>query len=79
MTTTALKKDIHKAVDHVSDNAILKAVYVILKKNTEEEEYQLTPAQKRELDKRLEDHRAGKLKYYTIEQVRKMAYKAIGK
>jgi len=79
MTTTTLKKGIHKAVDHVNDSDILKAVYTILQKNTEEEEYALTPAQKRELDKRLAEHRAGKLKYYTFDQVKKAARKALGK
>ena len=79
MTTTTLKKGIHKAVDHVNDSEILQAVYTILKKNTEEESYELTPAQKRELDKRLAAHRAGKLKYYTFDQVKKEAHKALGK
>lgn len=79
MTTTTLKKDIHKAVDHVNDSDILKAVYTILQKNVEEEEYALTPVQKRELDKRLVEHKSGKLKYYTFDQVKKIARKAIGK
>ena len=79
MTTTTLKKGIHKAVDNVNDNEILKAVYTILQKNSEEELYTLAPAQKRELDKRLAEHKAGKLKYYTFDEVKKAARKALGK
>ena len=79
MTTITLKKGIHKAVDNVNDSEILKAVYTILKKNTEEESYELTAAQKRELDKRLTAHKAGKLKYYTFEEVKKAAFKALAK
>ena len=79
MTTTTLKRGIHKALDHVSDSAILNAVYIILKKNAEEETYTLTTTQKHELDKRLADHKAGKLKYYTFDQVKKAAFKALGK
>ena len=79
MTTNTLKKGIHKAVDHVNDSEILQAVYTILKRTTEEESYELTTAQKRELDKRLADHRARKLKYYTFNQVKKATHKALGK
>ncbi len=79
MTTSTLKKGIHKAVDDVNDSEILQAVYTILKKTTEEESYELTTAQKRELDKRLTNHKSGKLKYYTFNQVKKAAHKALGK
>jgi putative addiction module component (TIGR02574 family) len=78
MTTTTLKKSIHKAVDHVNDSDILKAVYTILQKNAEEE-YTLTTVQKRELDKRLAEHKSGKLKYSTFDEVKKAARKALHK
>ena len=45
----------------------------------EEEATELTTAQKKELDKRLADHKAGKLKYYTIDEVKKAVFKAIKK
>jgi len=79
MTTTTLKKSIHKAVDHVNDNEILRAVYTILQKNAEDIEYTLSAAQKRELDKRLAEHKTGKLKYYTFDEVKKASRKALGK
>jgi len=79
MTTTALKKDIHKAVENTNDNEILKIVRTILKRTSEEEMYELTPAQKRELDKRLAQHKAGKSSYHSLEEVRKNALKALAK
>ena len=80
MKATILRKEIHQAVDNTKDNEILEAVYTILKKASEEDHgHELTPAQKRDLDKRLADHKAGKLKYYTIEQVKKAVSKAIKK
>ena len=79
MTTIALKKDIHKAVENTNDSEILKAVRTILKRTSEEEVYELTPAQKRELDKRLALHKAGKAKYYSLEEVRKNVLKALAK
>ena len=48
-------------------------------KKASEEEHELTAAQKRDLDKRLADHKAGKLKYYTIDQVKKAVSNAIKK
>ena len=81
MKTSILKKEIHQAIDDTKDNEILSAVYTILKKasSTEEELAPLNSAQKKDLDKRLADHKAGKLKYYTIEQVRSSVLSALKK
>lgn len=81
MKTSILKKEIHQAIDDTKDNEILFAVYTILKKasSTEEELASLTSAQKKDLDKRLADHKAGKLKYCTIEQVRSSVLSALKK
>ncbi len=59
------------------DKRILKAVESIL--NPSEQTVDLTSAEKKELDKRLADHKAGKLKYYTIDEVRKAVLQAIKK
>lgn len=81
MKTSTLKKEIYQAIDNTKDNEILEAVYTILKRTVvdEEEASELTTAQKKELDKRLADHKAGKLKYYTIDEVKKAVFKAIKK
>lgn len=81
MKTSTLKKEIYQAIDNTKDNEILEAVYTILKRTVvdEEEATELTTAQKKELDRRLADHKAGKLKYYTIDEVKKAVFKAIKK
>ena len=81
MKTSTLKKEIYHAIDHTKDNEILEAVYTILRRTVleEEESTELTVAQKKDLDKRLVDHKAGKLKYYTLDEVRKAVFKAIKK
>ena len=72
MTTINLKKNIHKAIDKIEDQSLLLAVYTILEKQIEtNEEYELTPAQKKELDRRLANHKSGKSKSYTWEAVKK--------
>ncbi len=78
MKSEKLKKEIHQAIDVVNDDEILYAVYTILKKNAEED-HELTSSQKKELDKRLADHKTGKLKYYTIDEVKKSVRKALKK
>jgi len=82
MKTSVLKKEIHQAIDDTKDNEILEAVYTILRKASREEVEELeelSAAKKKELDKRLADHKAGKLKYYTIDEVRKSVLKALKK
>ena len=81
MKISTLKKEIYQAIDNTKDNEILEAVYTILKRTVveEEETTELTAEQKKDLDKRLADHKAGKLKYYTIDEVRKAVFKAIKK
>lgn len=78
MKSEKLKKEIHQAIDVVNDNEILQVVYTILKKCSEED-IELTEVQKKELDKRLADHKKGKLKYYTIEEVKRSVKKALKK
>jgi putative addiction module component (TIGR02574 family) len=79
MKSSTLKKEIHQAVDVVNDNEILYAIYTILKKNSGEDEWVLTSVQKKELDKRLAEHKSGKLKYYTLDEVKKSIKKSIRK
>lgn len=81
MKTSTLKKEIHQAIDDTKDNEILSAVYTILKKASIDDESfaPLTTTQKKDLDKRLADHKAGKLKYYTIDEVRASVLSALKK
>lgn len=58
MTTAALKKELHQAIDNVSDNVLLEAVYTLLQKNMYM--YELNAGQNKELHRRLAVLEAGK-------------------
>ncbi len=77
MTVAQNKIQLAQKLFQTKDKRILKAIESIL--NPEEEHVELSAAQKKDLDKRLADHKAGKLKYYTIDEVRKAVVKAIKK
>jgi putative addiction module component (TIGR02574 family) len=80
MTQATLKKRIQQALDNTKDDELLQAVYTILKRTVIEQEItSLTATQKKELDQRLAEHKSGKLKYYTLEEVKKTTLKALKK
>lgn len=71
MASINLKKNIHKAVDKINDQELLQAVYTILEREVENaEEYALTSAQKKELERRLTNHKSGKSKSHAWEEVK---------
>jgi hypothetical protein len=72
MTTSLLKKNITKAVNEINDQDFLQAVFTIVSTKTDTD-FELTPALKKELDKRKESHQKGLSKSYTWEQVKKAA------
>jgi putative addiction module component (TIGR02574 family) len=69
MKTTALKKEMHLAIDRIEDSTFLKAIYTIL--NDKSKEYQLTEEDKEEIDRRLDSYEKGKSKLYTWEEVKR--------
>jgi hypothetical protein len=77
MTTTTLKTSIKKQINHVENETNLRSIYAMLKEVLEhyDDGSLLTKEQKTELDKTLSEHKAGKLKYYTIEQAKNIIYK----
>jgi hypothetical protein len=81
MTTTTLKKQLHKAIDDMPDTGFLKAVHALFKEYSlsYDNNYQLSPAEKEELDEQKKLHKAGKTKSYTESQVRKMALSSLKK
>ena len=72
MTTTAIRKKVHQYIDEAEEN-VLEVVYKVLKLSSHNETI-LTNAQKQELDKTLVEHKAGKLKYYSVKQAQNMVY-----
>ena len=73
MTTTTLKKHLHKAIDIIKDEDFLQAVYTIVNEKTHEYEPRLSPEQWAEIDHRVKLHKAGKSKSYSLEEVAKYA------
>ncbi|MBI2730851.1 MAG: addiction module protein [Sphingobacteriales bacterium] len=71
MTTTLLKKKLTKAINEIEDEQFLKALDTIVSSKQEDEMiYELSAAQKKELDKRLANYKAGKTKTYSWEEVK---------
>ena len=70
MTATALKKELHKAIDIIEDESFLKAVYTIM--NEKIYDYDLTSEQWTEIEKRRKLYKSGKSQTYTWEEAKKM-------
>ncbi|MCC6690634.1 MAG: addiction module protein [Bacteroidia bacterium] len=72
MTTVQIRKMVHAIIDN-SDDRILKVVYAMLKEyeKVESAPSLLTEEQKKEIDRRWENHKTGKSKSYTIQEVDK--------
>lgn len=76
MTTTAIRKKVHQYIDDIDTN-LLEAVYNMLKLyNDKDDNSMLSKQQKVMLSKTLDDHKNGKLKYYTVQQAKDIIYKA---
>jgi putative addiction module component (TIGR02574 family) len=71
MTTTTLKKRIIQKLDSQNNEALLKAIFTILEESGEEASFNLTPVQKKDLDKRWKEYKSGKSKVYTATEVTK--------
>ncbi len=65
MSTAQLRQRLHDIIDNVEDKK-LKAIYTLLEGDTYE--YSLSPAQKKELDNRLDDYKNGRGNNYTWEE-----------
>lgn len=75
MTAATLRKKVHQYVDDMDEN-VLDVVYRMLKLYKEEESASvMTKEQKIELDRTLTEHKAGKLKYYTLNEAKRVLYK----
>jgi hypothetical protein len=72
MTTTALKKELIKAIGNIDDNSFLEAVYTIVNEKNLEQRYELSPEQWKEIERRQKVHKAGKSKSYSLEETKKM-------
>ena len=70
MTATALKKELYKAISNIEDGPFLQAVYTIINDKRREQEYDLSPEQWTEIEHVQKEHKAGKSKNYSWEEVK---------
>ena len=78
MTTTSLKKQLHKVIDLTTDTTILQAVYTILNRNFNSAN-DLDLEQYKAIDERKKLYSEGKLGTVTREEISKRAYAKIRK
>jgi hypothetical protein len=76
MTTVAIKKELNKAINDISDPDFLSALQTIVNNKRDEEEIrELSTLQKKNLDNRKKRHKNGLSKSYTLTEVRKSLFK----
>ncbi len=76
MTTTALKKEITKAIDTIEDESFLQAIYTIINNRNPRYDFELSDEDIQILKEREVAYKSGKAKTYTREQVDKMVFKS---
>jgi hypothetical protein len=82
MSTTSLKKELHKAIDEMPDSVFLEAINSLFrqyKKNSNSIEFELSDEDKAILDEQKKLHKAGKSKSYSLSEVRKNAISRLGR
>ena len=70
MTTTELKKDIHKYVDCIQDEEYLKGLHALLIDKAAKSTYSLTPEQIRTVKERESEYLRGETKATTWEEAK---------
>jgi hypothetical protein len=73
MTVAQKKNQLAQKVLQTEDKHILKAIELLF--NQEEESFELTDAQKRELDEQLDEIESGKAKFYSLNEAKRMIRK----
>ena len=79
MTKTALKKELHKAIDNIEDDTLLEAIYTILSSQHKQYSLELSEEDWNVVEERRASYEAGKSKAYTIKEVRKRIMKNLSK
>jgi hypothetical protein len=79
MKALAIKKELHHVIDVIEDKEFLKAIYVLLNEKSKEYDYELSDIEKKELDHLSKQHKLGKSKSYSMEEVRTFAHSKLKK
>ena len=75
MTVAQHKIQLAQRLLQTEDKEILKTIELIF--SQEDEHFELSESQKRELDSRLENIESGKAKFYTLDEAKKIVRKNI--
>lgn len=76
MTRTTLRKNIHKAVDSINDDAVLEAVYTLLSKTASfSDDYEWTAKDLKIVEDRKARYLSGKTKSMSMEELNKRVKK----
>lgn len=72
MTTSTIRKNLHKYIDSV-DDSFARVMHTMVQEylSTFNVDSALTEAQEKELDKRIERHKRGESKSYSLAEVKK--------
>jgi len=76
MSTAEIRQRLHEIID-TTENKKLKAIYTLLESDDSDDDYKLSAAQKKELDRRLSDYENGIGKTYTWDETLAMAEQAL--
>lgn len=79
MKTLSIKKELHTAIDVIEDREFLKAIHLLLNEKSKEYTYELSEEEKKELDMLSKQHRSGKTKSYSMDELRKQAHSKLKK
>ena len=77
MTALALKKQIHKAIELISDESVLEAVYIILNKTNTS--FELSNDDLQLIENRKKQFLKGEIKSISLKDIRKKASKHLKK
>lgn len=79
MSQTALKKEIHKAIDNIDDDQLLEAIYTILNSRAYNSSFELTDEDIRVIEERRSAYKAGKTRMLSPSEVKKKILKKLSK
>lgn len=79
MKTLSIKKELHTAIDVIEDKEFLKAIHLLLNEKSKEYTYGFSEEEKKELDQLSKQHKSGKSKSYSMDEVRKQAHVSLKK
>lgn len=79
MTSTAIKKELHKAIDNIEDNNLLEAIYTILNSQNKQYPFELSDEDLQIVEERRILYETGKLKTITLSEFKKKVKKKLSK